>query len=283
MYLNNNSTNSCVKYSDGRVIETNRIRGVYFRQPTVPDLSFKIAKSELEFAQREALEALRSLWRIIDENLWLNHPRYLLMANNKIDQLQRAVKLGFKIPPTCISTDPKAIKDFYRSFNGDIIVKAVKHGFYKKGQKVEIVPTQIIGKNFIEDINNYAKIPMIFQKKVEKKYDIRVTVIGQQVYSAAIHSQEHEKTKIDWRLWDIHRDINLRHSKFNLPESISRLCLDITQVFNLNFSAIDLIYSTDNKYYFLEMNPNGQWAWIEEKVGFPIRDSIINCLGLTKS
>ncbi|MCK4636490.1 MAG: hypothetical protein KAT49_01270, partial [Methanomicrobia archaeon] len=148
---------------------------------------------------------------------------------------------------------------------------------------VQIAPTQKIDKNFIDNISNYAKIPMIFQKRIEKKYDIRVTVIGNQVYATAIHSQEHNETKIDWRLWDMHHDIDLKHSKFDLPKRIVQLCLKITQRFNLNFSAIDLIYSTNNKYYFLEMNPNGQWAWIEEKVGFPIRDSIINYLGLSKS
>ena len=283
IHLWNNSIKSCINYFDGRVIETNKIRGVYFRQPIVPNLSFEITESELEFAQRETLEVLRSLWRIIDERLWLNHPKYLLLANNKIDQLQRAVKLGFNIPPTCISTNSNTIRNFYRSFNGDIIAKAVKHGFYKRKQSVQITPTQKVDKHFIDNINDYAKVPMIFQKRIEKEYDIRVTVVGNQVYAAAIHSQEHEETKIDWRLWDMHHDVDLKHSKFDLPNRIARLCLKITQEFNLNFSAIDLIYSTDNKYYFLEMNPNGQWAWIEEKVGFPIRDSIINCLVPTRS
>ena len=77
---------------------------------------------------------------------------------------------------------------------------------------------------------------------------------------------------------DIREDINLIHSRHELPERLNQKCLDITNKFNLNFSAIDLIYSKDKKYYFLEMNPNGQWGWIEDKVGFPIRDSIIDYL-----
>ncbi len=282
IHLWNDSIESCINYFDGRVLETNKIRGVYFRQPIVPDLSSEITESALEFAQRETLEVLRSVWRIIDERLWLNHPKYLLLANNKMDQLRRAVKLGFDVPPTCISTDSNTIRNFHHSFNGDVIAKAVKHGFYKRKQNVQIAPTQEVGKDFINNINDYAKVPMIFQKKIEKVYDIRVTVIGDRVYAAAIHSQEYEATKIDWRLWDMYPDVDLRHSKINLPDRIAQLCLEITKGFNLNFSAIDLIYSTDNKYYFLEMNPNGQWVWVEEKVGFPIRDSIIDHLVPTK-
>ncbi|MCK4637154.1 MAG: hypothetical protein KAT49_04675, partial [Methanomicrobia archaeon] len=149
--LSNGLIKSNINYFDGRTIETEKIKGVYFRQPIVPDLSFEIVEPELEFAQRETLEVLRSLWRIIDERLWLNHPKYLLLANNKVDQLQRAAKLGFNVPPTCISTDLDTITNFYHSFNGDIVAKAVKHGFYKTKQNVQIAPTQKIDKNLIDN------------------------------------------------------------------------------------------------------------------------------------
>jgi len=103
-----------------------------------------------------------------------------------------------------------------------------------------------------------------------------VTVVGNKVFATAIHSQDHNETKIDWRLWDIITDIDLKHTKIELPSDISEKCINITKSFNLSFSAIDLILSKDNEYYFLEMNPNGQWAWIEEKTGYPIRDTIIS-------
>ena len=283
LHITNDSLKPSINYFNGRDIEMDNIRGVYFRRPIAPDMSSKIGEAELEFAQRETMEVLRSLWRIINEKLWLNHPKHLWIANNKIDQLKRAVNLGFNIPPTCISTNSDTIRDFYLSFSGNIIAKAVKHGFYKKGKNIQMASTQKIDKDFIDKINHYAKVPMIFQEKIKKKFDIRVTVIGDTVYPTAIYSQEHEETKTDWRVWDKYPDINLKHSKFDLPHRIVHLCLKITQEFNLRFSAIDLVYSVDDKYYFLEMNPNGQWAWIEEKVGFPIRDSIIDCLGLRQS
>jgi glutathione synthase/RimK-type ligase-like ATP-grasp enzyme len=237
-----------------------------------------IEENDFKFAQREVLELLRSLWRMIDEELWLNHPKYLMLANNKIDQLRKAVEIGFNIPDTCISTDHNTIKKFYDDFNGDIIIKAVKHGFYKGKSSVKIAPTQKVRKEFIDKNNQYAKVPAMFQERIEKEYDIRVTVIGKDIYATAIHSQDYEETKVDWSAMDIREDINLIHSRHELPERLNQKCLDITNKFNLNFSAIDLIYSKDKKYYFLEMNPNGQWGWIEDKVGFPIRDSIIDYL-----
>lgn len=276
--LSNNGINSSINYYNGKIIRISDINGVYFRQPIIPELNSRVAEKDFNFAQRETLELLRSLWRLIDENLWLNHPKNLLLANNKVDQLQKAVEIGFKIPETCISTDKNVIEKFYNYYNGGIIIKAIKHGFYKGKNKVQIVPTQKVKVKLIENIQEYAKIPAIFQERIEKLYDIRVTVIGQDVYATAIHSQDHEDTKTDWCAMDLRDDIDLIHTKYDLPEKIKKFCLEITNKFNLNFSAIDLIYSKDKDYYFLEMNPNGQWGWIEDKVGFPIRDSIINYL-----
>jgi glutathione synthase/RimK-type ligase-like ATP-grasp enzyme len=276
--LSNEKIDSSINYFNGKKIKISDIKGVYFRQPVIPELDPTITETEFNFAQRETLEILRSLWRLIDENLWLNHPKNLLLANNKVDQLQKAVEIGFKIPKTCISTDINVIEKFYKYYEGNIIVKALKHGFYKEKNKIKIVPTQKVKFKLIENMQKYAKIPAIFQKRIEKKYDIRVTVIGKDVYATAIHSQDHEDTKTDWCAMDLHEDINLIHTKHDLPDEIKQFCIEITNRFHLNYSAIDLIYSKDNSYYFLEMNPNGQWGWIEDNVGFPIRDSIINYL-----
>jgi glutathione synthase/RimK-type ligase-like ATP-grasp enzyme len=282
IFSRNNSLFSSIRYYNGSVLSKEDLQAVYFRRPVMPDISSGIENNEVDFAEREVSEVLRSLWRIIDEKLWLNHPKYLWLANNKVEQLKIATSLGFNIPPTCISTCYNSIKNFYNKFNGDVIIKAVKHGFYKQDRDIKIATTQQIDQDFIDNFNEYAKVPVMFQKKIKKKFDIRVTVVGNKVYPTAIHSQDYEETKLDWRLWDNFNHVDLKHEKYELPKEISQLCKKITQKFNLRFSAVDLIYANNNKYYFLEMNPNGQWAWIEEKVGFPIRDSIIEALGVSR-
>lgn len=279
IFLSNDESKAEIISFNGQNIDVEDIKGVYFRQPIRPKLKANVKESHLAFAERECLEMLRSLWRFIDESLWLNHPKYLLLANNKVDQLIRAINIGFKIPPTTITTDPKLIENFFYLLRGGMIGKALKHGFYKLEDHVKVAPTQKIDNDFIENITSYAEVPMVFQENIKKKYDIRVTVVGNNVYSTAIHSQNFKETEIDWRLWDINKNIDLEHARFELPRKIVQACLDITRSFHLNYSAIDLIYTEDEDFYFLEMNPNGQWAWIEKKVGYPIRDSIIGWLG----
>lgn len=277
--FSNNSLSSYINFFDGGKINIDEITGVYFKHPMKPNIKCDIPVNQISFAEREIIEMLRSLFRLIDKKLWLNHPKYIFSANNKIEQLKLASKIGFNIPKTCISSDPDVIRRFYYSNNEDIIAKAVKYGHDITNNHLQFAPTKKVEKKFIENIENYYTIPTIYQEKIEKKYDIRVTVVGNKVYTSAIHSQEHNETMIDWRLWDIHNNVDLKHSKHELPSKISNLCLKITKKFNLRFSAIDLIFTPEKKYYFLEMNPNGQWAWIEGKLGYPIRDSIINCLG----
>lgn len=266
-------------FADGKKISRSDITAVYFRQPVAPPVAEDTAPSDRNFVSREQKEALRSLWRLIDPVKWLNHPKHLWLASNKIEQLCVARDLGFSIPETCVTSKLETLSDFVEAQEGRVICKAVKHGFIRCENTVCVATTQRVGADYVEKFDDYAPVPMIYQHEIPKACDIRVTVVGEAVFSTAIHSQEHAQTEVDWRLWDVHA-FDLVHEAIKLPDDLQRNCRDITRHFSLGYSAIDLILGTDGGYYFLEMNPNGQWAWIERKTGQPIRDAIIDCLSL---
>ncbi|MNE53265.1 Ribosomal protein S6--L-glutamate ligase [compost metagenome] len=112
--------------------------------------------------------------------------------------------------------------------------------------------------------------PCIYQELIEKEFEVRVTVVGEKVFSASIDSQSDNDTKIDWR------KKKLVFTKVELPFEIEYLCIEIVKKLNLLFGAIDLIKDKNGNYIFLEINPNGQWAWIETQTGIEISDAIIN-------
>ena len=99
------------------------------------------------------------------------------------------------------------------------------------------------------------------------------------MFATAIQSQDHPETSIDWRLGDL-LDLPLEHKSLQLPQEVAAACGALTRSFGLRYSAIDMVLAPNGDYVFLEMNPNGQWAWIEAKAGHPIRDAIIETLGL---
>lgn len=97
--------------------------------------------------------------------------------------------------------------------------------------------------------------------------DIRATVVGNQVFAVSIHSQDWEETRVDWRRGS---NPHLLHEVIDLPDDLSEQCIRIVQSQLLRFGAIDLVLDSDGEFWFLECNPNGQWAWIENRTGLPI-------------
>ncbi len=273
----NGSPECRLAFEDGQVLESEEITGVYFRQPRAPAVPNGTADSDRLFVQREIKETLRGLWRLIDARKWLNHPRNLWLASNKLEQLAIAGRLGFRIPETCVSMSAARVRAFYDEHGGRIICKAVKNGFRHEGDTITLAMTRRVERAFIDNFDSYATVPMIYQRELIKAYDVRVTLIGDQLFPVAIHSQEREDTEVDWRLWDVSA-FDLKHEQIELPQEVAAYCRAIAKHFNLGFAAIDLVRGTDGLFYFLEVNPNGQWAWIEQKTGYPIRDAIIDRL-----
>jgi len=117
--------------------------------------------------------------------------------------------------------------------------------------------------------------PAIYQEYVEKAYELRVTVVGEEAFACAIHSQESEQTQVDWRRYDFD---NTPHEPYDLDPDLKAKCVEIVGRFGLRFSAMDLIVRPDGKVFFLELNPNGQWGWIEELTGLPITKALADLL-----
>ena len=268
----NSSANIVDRYASRR-IDTKDVSGVYFRRP-IPPVFQELRDTDQEFAVRESLEALRSLWRHIDESRWLNHPRRIQTSSNKYEQLSIARSLGFRIPRTLITDEPSAIREFYDACEGRVIIKAVKHGYVSGNGSARLAFTSELNEVIINKLDSFAHIPV---ERVNKRCDVRVTVVGATVFSTAIFSQQQEGTRLDWRRMDL-LDVELVHTPIKLPETLADQCRVLTGHFGLNFSAIDLVLEPDGNYVFLEMNPNGQWAWLEQRVGYPIRDAIIDFL-----
>ena len=116
----------------------------------------------------------------------------------------------------------------------------------------------------------------MFQEYIPKKTEFRVTIIGNKIHSAEIHSQQSSKTKYDWRNYD---DFSKTpYIKSELPNEISTKLFKTMKKFNLNFGACDLIKTPEDEFVFLEINPNGRWWWIQELTGMNIASDIAKYL-----
>ena len=116
---------------------------------------------------------------------------------------------------------------------------------------------------------------MIFQAYVPKRVELRITVVGQQVFAAEIHSQHTHHTRHDWRRYDLDETPHFPHA---LPPDVAQRCLRLVQALGLCYGAIDMVLTPDDRYVFLEINPNGQYLWIEQLTGLPITDALCDLL-----
>jgi glutathione synthase/RimK-type ligase-like ATP-grasp enzyme len=177
-----------------------------------------------------------------------------------------------------ISSRPREVLDFVERHQQNVIAKAVKHGFLDSAKGMNLIFTAPLQLTDLVSIGTAdSVVPAIVQPRLDKECDLRITVVGELVFPVAILSQRYDETSVDWRTWDL-TGVDLEHKRFDLPEALRAQCLELNHRLNLGFSCIDMVQTKNGDFYFLEVNPNGQWAWIEDLVHFPIRDSIIDLL-----
>lgn len=127
-----------------------------------------------------------------------------------------------------------------------------------------------------EDVSgDLALEPYLFQALAPKRYDIRVTVIGDEVFAARIVSQVRPESMVDWRKA---RPGALKHEVEDLPAAVAQRCVELCRHYGLAFGAIDLALRPDGGYTFFELNPNGQWAWVEQRTGLALRSRLADLL-----
>lgn len=248
------------------------VSSVYYRRPGAPSVPWVADPGLRRYCETEWASCLKSLLAAL-EGRFLNSPMNIMSAEDKPRQLALAHSIGFGVPRTYIGNDPRMImnRDSVESW----VVKPIREPIIEfEGDEFVAFTSEVLSTEEIasEDIR---VAPFILQHKVEKKVDVRVTVVGNEIFATEIHSQEFFDTKVDWRYGS---RCDLHHSVHSLPVDIEEKCFRLLKRLGLRYGAIDLVLDEDHQYWFLEINPNGQWAWLENRTGVPITAAICDSL-----
>ncbi|MCJ2376058.1 hypothetical protein LNL84_04345 [Vibrio sp. ZSDZ34] len=246
------------------------IKAAYFRRPGSPfdKLEQHYSSNVSRYLSLEWHAFLKSLYGRL-EGKWLNSPNDISLAEDKPKQLLLAKQVGFSVPDNTITNDViPALKLFNEK---PLIAKPLKQALIEEESEKVIFTNQVENLE-LEDEESLKASPVIFQQEIAKACDLRVTVVGKNVFAVSIDSQVNEKTKVDWRKGG---ELHLKHEVVELPEEVKSYCVELTHLLGLKFGAIDLIRDATGKHWFLEINPNGQWAWIENQTRSPISQKIV--------
>lgn len=282
--------------SDGAAITSGQIQSVWHRRWGYPAYPASFDEATISFCFSEATALMGGLPS--SERLrWVNDIQAERKASNKILQLALVQDIGFRIPETIVTNDPNMVEEFMTRLQGGIIFKPVSGAsvLYRTyvdrvidtleekfvGAKInrgmpkvsQVLYTQLLTREKLKLIHTLKWSPAIFQEFIHKIADVRVTVVGSNIFSCLIHSQDKPETSVDFRV--MNSGIDLKHEIIELPDHVSLFVKEITQRLKLEFACIDFVIDrASGEYVFLEVNPAGQWLWIESKTGLPISRAV---------
>lgn len=193
---------------------------------------------------------------------WINAVESHYAAASKARQLKLAARSGLMIPATLMSNDPVEIRSFVSSQKDGAIFKPFHPGFWNESGRTLVQYTVPVTAEMLQSDQALQMSPGIYQQQIPKRFEIRVNVFGEKIVSAKIDSQQLQDTKTDWRVDQSNR---ISIAPFALPVEIEQKIQIFMCSMNLVFGCIDLIFSEDGDFIFLEVNEQGQFLWVEER------------------
>ena len=265
-----------IDHKKNQNVSLSSVVSVYYRRPTLPQIRIEsLSDGENEFVIREIAYVLEGLYKILDDRFWISPVSSIREAENKIYQLLVARDIGLEIPISLITTSQAKAESFLKHLKGNCVIKPIKNGKVGNHENPMVVFTNLLTHDDISLLDGVQSCPTYFQSRIEKTADVRVTVVGEKVFPAIIYSQEFKETMTDWRNGE---NANVRHERIELPPHIESKCIELVKFLGLNFGAIDFVLDKGMRYVFLEINPNGQWGWIEKRLGYNISAEIVQLL-----
>ncbi|WP_033337860.1 ATP-grasp ribosomal peptide maturase [Catenuloplanes japonicus] len=220
--------------------------------------------TEAEWTRSEAVAGFRGVLAVLP---WLNHPDGIRAAEHKPWQLATAARVGLKTVPTLITNDGAEARAFAAAQNR-IVYKPLTSGVLDDGRVVYARP---VDPEVLDE--SIAVTAHLFQRQVPKSHELRVTVVDGRMFTARIDGLS-ELARQDWRA----DHSNVRYRADRLPDDVAERVRRFLALGRLRFAALDFVVTPGGEHVFLEANPNGQWAWIEQETGLPIAAAIADAL-----
>ncbi|MFI5959287.1 ATP-grasp ribosomal peptide maturase [Cryptosporangium sp. NPDC051539] len=253
--------------SPSRSVRLEDVCGAYYRRPSsfvFPPMS----AADRQWSELEARVGLGGLLATVPN--WLNHPSRIGYAEYKPVQLATAASAGLAVPRTLITNDPDAAGRFAHEI-GPIVYKPFSSPAEQDGRTAFVYTSPVSAAELSDEAIRLTT--HLFQEHLEKAYEVRLTVVDDQFFAASLTARS-AAGRIDWRSdYDA-----IEYAVATVPPAVREALCRMLQTLGLRFAAVDFAVTPSGDWYFLDLNPNGQWAWIEHETGLPICAAIASAL-----
>ncbi|MFE4665371.1 RimK domain-containing protein [Streptomyces sp. NPDC056716] len=249
-----------------RGIDLSELRTVWWRKPTGFAFADTMSGPERAFATTQAKQAMTVLGSLPGV-LWVNRPQSNADCTKAV-QLAAAVESGLYVPETLITNDPAAVRPFAERCGGRIVTKVLGGIVHTEDGKRGQLYTRRVPEAQWDD-PRIALTAHLFQREItDKTHEIRVTVVDRHLFPVAIHPPA-EGAPVDWRP----DSRTFTHTPTTLPGYISDGIPELMCRLGLVYAALDFIVDFKGAHHLVDVNPGGQWAWIE-----PTREPITQAI-----
>lgn len=238
---------------------------VWYRRPRMGHVAEDIRNPDVRaFCRQE--------WANLLEGLFLNsdarfvNPVLAEFAAVKPRQLHLARQVGWTIPDTLFTSDPDQAGAFVERHRGQVIHKALT------APKDRLIDTRAWDEADRSLLATLVLAPTIFQEMIQGPADVRVTVVGEEIFAARIATQE-GRAGIDSRM-----DMDAPYEAHDLPPAVAGRIVAFMEAMGLVYGTIDLKITHDGEYVFFEVNPQGQFLYVEILTGQQITQAMADLL-----
>jgi hypothetical protein len=250
-----------------RRVRTSDVSAVWVRRFALPKSLSLIAPEHVDFARRELAMVTDGFLEAIPPDLQINHSCVDRISANRLLQARRARQAGFAVPETLVTQDAAIAREFL-SRHPRAVTKAISYG--RTSSSVE-------GESFAHtsevpadpDLTGLEYCPSLFQENIAKRFDWRITLVGDRVFSARMKFETGDAA--DWRLES--RALTAFETAA-VPKDVTDRLHALSAQSGLVYGAHDLIETATGEFVFIETNPAGQWGWLEMTIGLPIGRAI---------
>lgn len=253
-------------YKNNRFIcNSNEIKSIWYRRTDIQVCRFgtgEFSQKGLETYSHEHIKTrYQQIQRCFHNKRCLG--KFGFGNYNKIEFLESCTLLNIEIPKTLVTKSKQYLLEFWNSCKGEIITKSLAFPYeytnYNESGEIEsyqlgyTVPVREFEMELLPEFFDLS----IFQEKLDKQFEIRTIFLDGKTYSQAIFSQSREVASLDYRQG---YDSGMRTSNYTLPARIETQVQKLMKKLDLNFGSLDIVVTKDNRYVFLEVNPNGQYG-----------------------
>ncbi len=259
-------------------INSQNISAIIYRRPKPISLSNNYDEFYNRHIALEWSEVLEGFLSYIPVHLWINHPSLNYLASHKIEQLNKAKQFGLKTPKSIITNQRKVAHQFIINLKGSVIVKPLSSGYIERDKPEDdtLIYTCKFPLSNIELLEKIDECPVLFQEQIKKSMDVRVTVVDNELIAIGMTSLDN----LNGQILDIRRNnmANVIYSKLSVPKNVEKSILSLMKSYKLRFGALDFAITPKDEWIFFEINPNGQWAWLDQCAGAQISDIYIKAM-----